>query len=202
MELEGQMNSLWDTAAHSPRSHRCFLQASNTLLVPVCQFASVSHSAGLEVKKKKKTVTRCNRVHSLQYPIHLSNLKGSRRRKVSLPRATRVLICYLDWGFHLMDAVFFGCRQSWIFFSSAASLVLMLCGCVPMVCSWSSSEWLPCRATLRAHLPQRIKPECQAHRENSSSEDQGEDKRVLRLNHYLVTEFNRRQNSVWHMQCI
>ena len=139
MELEGQMNSLWDTAAHSPRSHRCFLQASNTLLVPVCQFASVSHSAGLEVKKKKKkkkTVTLCNRVHSLQYPIHLCNLKGSRRRTVSLPRATRVLICYLDWGFHLMDAVFFGCRQSWIFFP--VPLVSYWC-CVD-ACWWCVRE--------------------------------------------------------------
>lgn len=136
MELEGQMNSLWDTAAHSPRRHRCFLQASNTLLVPVCQFASVSHSAGLEVKKKKKTVTRCNRVHSLQYPIHLSNLKGSRRRKVSLPRATRVLICYLDWGFHLVDAVFFGCRQSWIFFP----VLLVSYWCCVDACRWCVRE--------------------------------------------------------------
>ncbi len=153
----------------------------------------------LHGSRLKKTLY--NQVHSLQYSIYLCNLKGSRRQTPSLPWATWVLICYLDWGFHLLYAVFFGCRQSWIF-SSAASPPLILCVCVLMVCLWSISEWLPCRATLQALLPQRIKPESQAHRENSSSEDRGEDKRVLQLNHYLVTEFNRTQNSVWHMQCI
>lgn len=86
--------------------------------------------------KKKKTVTRCNRVHSLQYPIHLCNLKGSRRQKVSLPRATRVLICYLDWGFHLMDAVFFGCQQSWFFFP----VLLVSCWCCVDACRWCVRE--------------------------------------------------------------
>lgn len=168
MKLVGQMNSLWGTASYSPHSHCCLLQASNTLLVPVCVFANVSHTALLEVKK-----TLYNQVHSLQYSIYLCNLKGSRRQTPSLPPwATWVLICYLDWGFHLLYAVFFGCRQSWIF-SSSAIPPLILCVCVLMACLWSISEWLPCRATLQALLPQRIKPESQAHRENSSSEDRG-----------------------------
>lgn len=51
----------------------------------------------------------------------------------------------------------------------------------------------------RLSYPKQIKPECQAHGENSSLEDQGQDKSVVQLNHYLVTEFNRRQNSVSHM---
>lgn len=135
----------------------------------------------------------------------MSNLalqfKGHQEADTTLPWATWALICHSDWGFHPAYTVFFGWRRSWIF-SIAAILPLMLCVCVLMVCLWSSSEWLPCRATLQARLPWQIKPECLAHRENSSSEDRGEDKRVLQLNHYLVTEFNRRQNSVWHTQCI
>lgn len=151
--------------------------------------------------KKKKAQTLCNQVLSLQYLIYLCSLKGGRRQTPLLPWAAQALICYLDWDFHLWYAVFFGCRQIWIF-TTAAILLLMLYVCVLMVCLWINSEWLPCRATVQALLPQRIKPECQAHRENSLSEDQKEDKRVLQLNHYLVTEFNRRQNSVWHIQCI
>ena len=61
VELVGQMNSVFGTAAYSTHSHHCFLLASNTLLVPVCLFANVSHIARLKVKKNKLH----NRVHSL-----------------------------------------------------------------------------------------------------------------------------------------
>lgn len=64
------MRSLLDTDAYTPHSHSCFLQASNSLLVLVCLLANVSHTAWLEVKKKKQTQTLCNQVHynlSLQF---------------------------------------------------------------------------------------------------------------------------------------
>ncbi|CAB1431077.1 unnamed protein product [Pleuronectes platessa] len=41
-----------------------------------------------------------------------------------------------------------------------------------------------------------LSPSARPRGKNSSSEDRGEDKRVLQLNHFLVTEFNRGQNSV------
>lgn len=159
-------------------------------------FANVSHTAWLEVKKKRK-----NNSNSME-PQSLTNIR-SVPATPSLPWALGNMSAYLLFRSRFSSIVHCVLWMSAkvIFFQCWFSL-LMLCVCALMVCLWSSSEWLPCRATVQALLPQRIKPERRAHRENSSSEDQGEDKRVLQLNHYLITEFNRRQNSVWHMQCI
>lgn len=143
------MNSLWGTVAYSPHSHCYFLQASNTLLVPVCLFANVSHTAWLEVEKSKKTKHSDTMQPSSLAPIFdlSSNLKGSRRQDT--------IIATGSTSSNLLFRLRFSSSARCVLWMLATLIFFFHCCCSPV--NAAARWWCVCRAALSDY---RVEQHC------------------------------------------